>query len=840
LGTVKINYGTVFTPLKTNPFPEIQKEHPMRTVVRLLTILFIVFPPLVYGQQPSNPTCHAAFSADHTVGCNPMVVSFTDNSFPPAGDPVIYWHWTFGDGSSSSVANPVHTYTTPGKYSVKLVVRTQLGWTDSLKRTNYIAVNLTPEVNLGRDTAVCEGTVVTLDAGNVGATYLWSTGETTRTIQVTTADEYSVTVKKGTCEKSDTIRINPRPQIYPQYVFVVSGNGLCLPVEVKFADSSTSCPTHQIVRRQWDFGDGNTSSLQHPVHVFNSADTFIVRMTIWDETGFSMTRSKRVIIQGSPRPLVTLGNDTSVCESSQLVLNAGNPGASYNWSTGETTQTISVYNSGKISVIVSNGACSASDTINVVVKPSLIPKFGFQITGPCLPSEVKFRDSSLVCGVTIQQWQWDFGDGQTSTQQHPTHIYTQNAEYIVKLTITDNTGNSITKSKRLLIQSSSATLNLGKDTTICFGDYLTLDAGNAGANYQWSTGETTQQIMVFDDGDYSVRVDKGGCIATDTIHVATVFPIAPTFTANVIGNCLPVEVRFNDASTTRCGQQLMQWRWDFGDGQTSTQQHPVHAYTKSDTFAVRLTVTASNGMSVSKSKKVYIPNTIPVANAGVDKIVCKGQSVQLDAGEYEANYKWSPAISLTNDTIKSPIAKPEATTLYEVAVTKCMVTVTDVVQVSIAPQPVPMILKDDVKLRTTKSDSYQWYWNGTEIPKGKERTIEPEKAGYYSVEVRNNLGCSKKSDSVYFLPKGRKDRGFKGIRVRCTPNPGNGMVWVLLSKLPEKPVSITVIDRSGKPILTTTINSYANLLNLTKLAKGQYFIQLVLDKERISIPFQLQ
>ena len=818
----------------------------MKTVIRLIMCASLVFPLSIFAQSPNSPkgiNCHADFYAQNTNSCGTTLSTrFIDESVIPDGDQTTSRIWKFGDGSVSYDRSPVHLYATPGVYTVKLIVKSSSGWTDSLTRTNYISVG--PDVNLGPDTTISEPGSIELNAGNsgYGTTYLWSTGATSRKITVTKPGLYWVKVKRGNCVDRDTIRIsinNVEPSLVPEFGFTIEGN--CLPTIVHFTDSSIVGPGSSIVRWKWEFGDGTTSTEQHPSHTYTSSESFTVRLSVWDNNGYSMTRSKSVVINSIQGPIVNLGNDTSICQVEMIVLDAGNPDASFTWSTGDIFQSCVITNTAEVWVRVELNGCVATDTINIVVNPSLQPKFGFKKLGGICPVTYQFTDSSKTCGVEILQWSWDFGDGTTSDLQNPTHAYSVSGEYTVSLTVYDNYGYFIeTSSRTVSIQVAPVHVNLGKDTSMCFGDLIVLNAGIEGATYLWSTGETAQEIGVMDDGTYWVTVNNGGCVGSDTIQVKTVFPVTPGFEYSINGNCLPVPVKFTDKSIENCVQHVVQWRWDFGDGTTSTEQNPVHTYTTSDSFAVRLTVTTDGGISVSKSKKIFVANSAPIVNAGNDVTICKGDIVQLDAGLDDAVYLWSPASSLDNATIRRPLANPYQTTTYTVSVTKCNATVTDQVVVSVNTQDKPVISQQGDKLVSTVGKTYQWYKNGEIIHGAKDKTYKPHGAGNYTVRVKTESNCLLESDGLFFIPNWGVGNWIKGIRVKCTPNPSHGFVYVLLSHLPKKPVRVTVIDRFGQRLFTTTIYNHSNLLNLSRLAKGYYTVELIVDNERITLPVVLQ
>ncbi len=610
-------------------------------------------------------------------------------------------------------------------------------------------------------------------------------------------------------------------------------------LQVQFTDASVIPDGDTIVRKTWKLGDGTISYEHAPRHYYLRPGLYSVTFKIETSSGWSDSLTRQAYIQVAGT-VVNLGADTAICDGNSLLLDAGNPGATYVWSNGATAASQWVMDPGKYWVQVERNGCFSSDTIQVKLNPSLLPKFGYTMMGTCVPVEVQFRDSSQVCGVSIIRWAWDFGDGNSSGLQHPKHIYTDTGEYFVRLTVYDNTGNSITRSKKLVVRSQDLQVNLGRDTSFCFGSAFTLDAGFPGATYLWSTGETTRQINVMDDGLYSVEVKQGGCKGRDTIQLATVFPLTPEWSYTINGKCLPVSVQFTDKSFAKCLQSIVKWRWDFGDGSSSTLQHPLHEYLRSDSFVVRLTVTTNEGIAVSKARKIFIENTIPVFDAGADKFVCANAVVWLDAGIDNAQYKWTPSALLNNDSIRTPSATVRETTLFKVEVTRCMVTVSDSLWVKVASAPKPVITKDDEKLRSTPAFGYQWYRNDRRINNANSRIYKPESAGYYTVKVKNQLGCESVSDPFFFLPRGKHHHGFKGIHIKCTPNPGNGRFQLLLSELPGKPVQVKVMDRFGQIVYRTQTVNFVTSIDISNRAKGIYMIELRLNDDHVTIPLVLQ
>ena len=134
----------------------------------------------------------------------------------------------------------------------------------------------------------------------------------------------------------------------------------------------------------------------------------------------------------------------------------------------------------------------------------------------CFQQSIKFVP---VTDTIPTSYQWDFGDGSGSNNAVPVHTYAAEGAYQVRLTVQLNDRIS-TVAEFVEIRSNNVMVDLGNDTTICVDEVLTLDAGDEGIGYTWSTGETSQTIEVDTTGTYWVEVlTPNGCTSFDAIEV---------------------------------------------------------------------------------------------------------------------------------------------------------------------------------------------------------------------------------------------------------------------------------------------------------------------------------
>ncbi|AKB30971.1 cell surface protein [Methanosarcina siciliae HI350] len=232
------------------------------------------------------------------------------------------------------------------------------------------------------------------------------------------------------------------------------------------------------------------------------------------------------------------------------------------------------------------------------------------------PLEITFTDKSTGSPTA---WRWDLGDGNTSTEQNPVHTYTSAGNYTVTLTASNADGESSKKGTITVLQSVEqvvADFTSSADSgeaplEVTFTDKST---GSPTA-WRWDLGDgntSTEQNPVHtytSAGNYTVTLTAsnadGESSKKGTITVLqSVEQVVADFTSSADSGEAPLEVTFTDKST---GSPTA-WRWDLGDGNTSTEQNPVHTYTSAGNYTVTLTASNADGESSKEGTVTVLQN----------------------------------------------------------------------------------------------------------------------------------------------------------------------------------------------------------------------------------------
>jgi PKD repeat protein len=566
----------------------------------------------------------ADFTGDPLSGTIPLTVTFSDAS----SGAINTYLWDFGDGITGTAQNPSHAYTAAGVYTVSLTVSGP-GGADTLTRVDYITVNEPPPVadfSGSPLSGTAPLTVVFTDtsSGLISA-YLWDFGDgITDTVQnpshtYTAAGVYTVTLTvtgpggSDTLTRADYITVNEPPPTADFSGAPLSG---AAPLIVDFIDASTGT----ITTRLWDFGDGITSTLQNPSHTYADPGLYTVSLAVTGPGGTdTLTRVDYVTVNEPPPTADFFAAPLTGIAPLTVTFTSTSTGAitDYLWDFGDgITSTLqnpshTYANAGLYTVNLTVTGPGGADTraradyITVSEPPPTADFSGAPLSGT-VPLTVTFTDAST---GAITSYLWDFGDGITSTLQNPSHTYANAGLYTVNLTVT-GPGGADTRTRVDYITVSEpppiadftgAPLSGTIPLTVTFTDAST----GAITSYLWDFGDgvtSTLQSPVHTytaTGLYTVSLTVAGPSGADTltreeyIAVADAPPTAD-FTGSPLTGTVPFTVTFTDASTG----VITDYLWNFGDGITSTAQHPAHFYTSAGLYSVSLAVSGPGGTDI--------------------------------------------------------------------------------------------------------------------------------------------------------------------------------------------------------------------------------------------------
>jgi PKD repeat protein len=350
-------------------------------------------------------------------------------------------------------------------------------------------------------------------------------------------------------------------------------NTNCAGKETEFFVQSTP---YTILKYNWNFGDGGTSTLAKPKHIYANGGDYTVRLIV-------------------------------------------------------------DYDSGE------------KDTINstfTIVEPKA--KIAFT-GGGCGNPVVNFTDQSLVVGGVISNWDWDFGDAATSTQQNPTHNYA-NGTYTAVLTVT--TANGCISRDTITVKVFPPVLTNTKPTQeLCFGSSVQIGgdvtSGSGSYVYVWSPSGGLSATNVekpianptITTKYYRTITDKEGCIGKDSVQVI-INPLPVINLGADVKTCFNVPIQIG--ATASAGTPPFDYKWIPATGLSADNIPVVMANPTSSTTYV-LNITDSKGCMRSDTIDVTIlPLPMPMINPAGPIDICACDSVTLDAGNLGyVKYLWS-------------------------------------------------------------------------------------------------------------------------------------------------------------------------------------------------------
>jgi len=743
--------------------------------------------------------CSATQSATVTVFSAPVITgntAFCPDSYTTltasGGDTYL---WSTGATTASINVN------TAGNYSV--TASTSNGCSGSASVT--VVQNEASDVIISGNTVICSGIGTSLTASS-GTDYLWSTGETTQSINVNNPGVYSVTVTNNNgCSNSatQTVSLMEQPTI-------LGNNHIC-------SGQSTTLSASGSGSYAWSNG---ASTLFITV---NTPGNYTVTVTL--PNGCSSSASVNVSVGTTPTPTI-LGN-TTLCQGETTTLTA-NGGTSYVWSNASTGNNISVSQSGVYTVTATN-AEGCSNTANVTVTVNPLPNVNISGNSSfCQGDNVTltatgantyvWSNASTNASITVSNagnytvtGTDDNGCSNIATKTvsvNPTYniplthsicqgesynFYGQNLTTAGTYTHTLQTVNGCDSVLTLtLAVKNLPTPSITGNTTLCEGETTTLIA-NGGTSYLWSNASTSNSISVSQSGIYTVTATNAeGCSATANVTV-TVNSL-PTVT--ISGNSTICQ----GSSTTLTATGANTYSWSTGENTASVSINAFGIYTVTGTSAEGCSNTANVTVLVSQ---------LPVITITGETNICAGESTTLTANGGET-YLWS------NGTTDNALTV-NAAGIYQVIgynAAGCS---------SMADATVNVWQPATVEF-TIECPEPCYEWNGESYCQ----------SGDYTQTLQTVHGCDSVVTLHLTITVGIENHDFAAF-MTVYPNPTNGIVNVECEMGNGKLGNVTIqfYDIYGKLLGVVETQNFASLqaaqIDLSRYANGVYFIKAVAD-----------
>jgi len=404
-----------------------------------------------------TPAPTADFALAPAAGQPPLEVLFTNHSTGMQDG----WTWSFGDGTTSAARSPRHVYGAEGTYGVTLTARGP-GGEDTLVRLAAVSVQALPPT-ASFDATPAEGPApltVSFQDTSTGTRTAWSwdfgdgTGSTDPSpVHVYGPGTFTARLTVQGPGGAGSAELGITSHAAPLASFSASPTAGDAPLSVAFADASAGT----ITDRAWDFGDGSTSTLADPTHVYEQPGTYAVTLTVSGPGGSDTLALPDAVEVGVPPPPVAAFAATPRSGVAPLAVDFAWTGSgtatgwAWDFGDGATSSEAAprhVYVAAgtyRVALAVSGPAGSDATALDAFVQVSepVVAEFSVTPSTGVAPLEVSFQ--SLASGP-VDGLQWDFGDGGGSSEPAPVHTYALAGIYPVTLAATGATGtDSVTR-----------------------------------------------------------------------------------------------------------------------------------------------------------------------------------------------------------------------------------------------------------------------------------------------------------------------------------------------------------------------------------------------------------
>ncbi len=603
----------------------------------------------------------AVAGEDITV-CAGEVVRFNGSGSSDPEGGFLRYTWDFGDGTGTDGINPTKVYNIGGSYLVRLKVEDDSGLPCN---TTYITKSVTviesPVAFAGEDQIVCLNSVVRFDGSKskdndgVVNNYLWDFGDGSTgggpnpTHIFTKSGTYTVRLTItgdliGQCDNTHTDELTVK-------VFDAPIADFALPLmfprdqELVLTTEGSNTFTDEMTGVSWDFGDGTVSAERTGKHTYKTEGKFTVTLTIYTNstTECKSATQQKIIVINAP-PTADPGRDIYSGIGQEILFDAGRSKdadgsiVSYDWDFGDGNKARGVnarhkYSQGgtyTVTLSIRDNTSLSNNTtvtsikafINFTPEPVIISR-----DYVCAGEKISFSaKSSKDADNDKLAFEWEMGDGFTTSSEEFTHSYLLPGTYTITLVANDGKkfANSQNKTIKQIVVNNRPVADAGRDIVVCPGEKVMLDGSSSydpdrdKLSYQWFAGSTliaegVNAETVFNEAGVQkitlkVTDDKGTVCSEATDEVTVRVNSKPAAVSSfksieVLTGGAHDQVIFDASSSSDADGDVLSYNWDFGFGIKLSGSKIYHYFDKPGTYKVVLTVNDGKGTPCSSSSE---------------------------------------------------------------------------------------------------------------------------------------------------------------------------------------------------------------------------------------------
>ncbi|MEL6671282.1 MAG: PKD domain-containing protein [Bacteroidota bacterium] len=580
------------------------------------------------------------------IGVNTLSVAVSDSSVCE-GDSVFFTtnasanslvNWDFGNGDSATGHAPFAIYQQPGLYTATATISDGSGCSNTLSLTIEVFAYPIPDFTVADTTIGCEVPFqVDFINQSTGAThYLWGMGDGNTSLVANPSHLYNkedtftvamYAIGPGGCQALRTKQKYIKVKRVESGFFADNRSG-CFPLTTAFQDTTVSA--YPLISWEWDFGDGNTGTGPNPAHTYVNPGSYDIRLITENVRGCRDTLIQTEYVTVGTIPFVDfIASKDTACALEPVQFTNLSVGASdFLWYFGDGDTAMSEHplhgfmalDDVDVTLIASDRGCKDTLTkTDFIFINAPLPVIGMTDRVSCeIPITVTYTDLS----VRATSFSWTNHLGQTINTPSFQQTFTQDGTYNVWLTVSnDSTGCMVTAEDSLIVHHVEADFTLSDSAACTPATIQFSDSSSNGVEWIWyfGTGDSARtqnpSYTYQDAGQYDITLIAGNkyyCWDTLVFSPFYAHDIEVDFAADDSAGCVPVGIQFTElASGTGTP---VQWMWDFGDGNQSTQQHPAHTFMNGGDYPITLKVTDDNGCVDSLVKQDMIQASQPQAN----------------------------------------------------------------------------------------------------------------------------------------------------------------------------------------------------------------------------------